>query len=136
MVCSTKQCVCKNEKEIENEKKVEDDIWCDSDVIPNNDIIRHHYKQGYLDGLTSNKENSLQCGFNLAYPIGAELGIKVGKILATVKCNNEESFDNAKNQLNIKNILNNKYFDNDLNLLNDSHELINKWESKPNAIEQ
>lgn len=102
----------------------------DEKIIPNNDIIRTHYKQGYVDGITKAKETSLQDGFDDGFPKGAELGIEVGKILSKLKHSNDE-FDQAKKELNITNVLNMKYFDDDFNLIKSPHELIVKYTQKP-----
>lgn len=139
-------CSCKdksNELNINNLASMNspnnDDIWADddagetNDIIANKDIIRSHYKQGYVDGVSSAKETSLQQGFDDSYPQGAKLGIEVGQILAHLKKlkdddnNDSTNFNQAKQELNITNVLNTKYFDDELNLKKSSHELINKW---------
>lgn len=111
-----------------------DDYLSDDDredkIIPNNDIIRTHYKQGYVDGITNAKETSLQDGFDDGFPKGAELGIEVGRILSKLKQSNDE-FNEAKKELNITNVLNMKYFDDGFNLIKSSHELIVKYTQKP-----
>lgn len=138
-------CSCKdksNELNINNSTSMNspnnDDIWADdddagdtNDIIPNKDIIRSHYKQGYVDGISSGKETALQQGFDDSYPQGAKLGIEVGQILAQlIKLKDDDdstNFNQAKQELNITNVLNTKYFDDELNLKKSSHELITKW---------
>lgn len=119
-----------------------DAVWADDDDYNNanenelsnatNDIQRSHYSRGFLDGITNAKENSLQVGFDTAFPKGAQLGIRVGKILSTVlSIDTKEEFDKAKSELNIIKVLDKKYFNEDgdnLEISNQHHPVIDKWE--------
>ncbi|KAK6465952.1 hypothetical protein DFJ63DRAFT_35619 [Scheffersomyces coipomensis] len=122
-----------------------DDIWGDEDdenygdgllrVNANADIQRNHQKQGYLDGLSSAKEESLQQGFDEGFPNGALLGLTVGKLLAELKIfKDEDLFNQAKKELNIVKVLDKKYFSEDLNVTS-NHEVIQKWQNLTQALQ-
>ncbi|KAK9480809.1 hypothetical protein V1514DRAFT_324519 [Lipomyces japonicus] len=48
-------------------------------------LRRDHTRQGYLDGITRGKPESVQKAFDDGYPLGAALGIQVGKIIGTLQ---------------------------------------------------
>ncbi|EGV61547.1 hypothetical protein CANTEDRAFT_107700 [Yamadazyma tenuis ATCC 10573] len=114
-----------------------DDVWGDSDgeddIITKNssstaEIKRVHTKQGYLDGLSNAKESSLQQGFDDGYPKGGELGIMVGRILATVLSYDTELFLQCKQELIISKVLNKGYFNSNLDIEDlEAHEVLQKW---------
>ena len=124
-----------------NESNGIDDIWGDDDIeeLDNStaDIKRMHSKQGYLDGITSAKESSLQDGFDDLFPKGAELGIIVGNILGSlISYDDQELFDQAKSELNISQVLHKRYFDEDLELRStNDHEVIAKWQNVVQNLE-
>lgn len=113
-----------------------------------NEIARRHRKQGYVDGLAKHQEENLQKGFDFAYSIGADLGIKVGRLLARAciadGANNDlkdksggsgndlGSLKECMNALNISKVLDLKYFDDHLNLKDGKHGLIEEWQNKSN----
>lgn len=110
-----------------------DDIWgSDEDAVsPYADLKRAHINYGYLDGITQAQETGLQQGFDDGYPKGAELGMLVGEVLA--KCHGTTLFDQAKSDLNITKVLDKQYFDDQLDLFEESHVLIKKWQ-EPNRV--
>ncbi|CCH40995.1 hypothetical protein BN7_532 [Wickerhamomyces ciferrii] len=106
-------------------------------------LRRQHAKKGYLDGLSTSKEDSLQEGFDKGYPMGAEIGIFVGKMIGQLQIIKAlENIDDdikkranvllveARNELTIQKVLNRKYFDDDLNLPNEIHTLLQRWKSQ------
>lgn len=120
------------------DEKSDDDIWENDEVdevfISHSDVRRSHEKQGYLDGLSHAKENSLQQGFDDLFPEGAKLAISVGKILAKVKSRgSDEMFALACKELKITNILDKKYFDDELQL-NGIHIVLHEWETKASLL--
>ncbi|RLV92782.1 Uncharacterized protein YAE1 [Spathaspora sp. JA1] len=121
-------CSCKEQPIIHSpSQNTSDDIWDEEeDPKPLQDINRAHYKQGYLDGLVYQQEDSLQQGFDQGFPEGAKLGIQVGKILAVLKLKNEQLFEQAKLELNIVKVLDKKYFDDKLNVISEI-PTISKW---------
>ncbi|ESX02683.1 hypothetical protein KL918_002548 [Ogataea parapolymorpha] len=97
-------------------------------------LKRKHAKQGYLDGISKAKEESLQQGFDEGYPIGARIGARVGEILAQMKSLlmsskiSAEEYDSAFHELNIKKVLQTDFFDTKLNMLDErNHPIIRKW---------
>ncbi|KAH3675833.1 hypothetical protein WICMUC_002479 [Wickerhamomyces mucosus] len=144
-----------------------DDIWESSDEefvsrVPdeefygkkpeskeNNDISslrRIHAKQGYLAGLSSKKEETLQEGFDAGYPEGGELGIAIGEIVGSLHYfvslpldddkleEGRKLLERVKKELHIKKVLNDLYFDEDLRLKEGKHPLITKWEKLVNEL--
>lgn len=97
-----------------------------------------HSKRGYLDGISSAKEENLQTGFDDSFPQGALLGMKVGGLLgklqalaATYGSEDEElqkDFLLAQKELRINKVLTKTNFDENYNLVNDEHPVIVKWE--------
>ncbi|KAG7749266.1 hypothetical protein KL911_005172 [Ogataea haglerorum] len=97
-------------------------------------LKRKHAKQGYLDGISKAKEESLQQGFDEGYPIGARMGARIGEILAQLKILlmqskiSAEDYDSAFHELNIKKVLQTDFFDSKLNMLDErEHPMIRKW---------
>lgn len=104
-------------------------------------LKRKHGKQGYLDGLSQSKEESLQKGFDDGYPLGAKIGEKIGQLLAEVsflKFNNqieEKTYDEAMSDLAVTNVLSFKYFSENLSLTDIlDHPVIKKWTKKLSSI--
>ncbi|CDR39960.1 CYFA0S04e00936g1_1 [Cyberlindnera fabianii] len=100
-------------------------------------VRRVHAKQGYLAGLSSAKEESLQQGFDEGYPSGAIIGLEVGKILGTLQLLSsfngvagtkaKELLSTAKTELHIKKVLHRRYFDDNVQLPEEGHTVVNKW---------
>ncbi|SCV00131.1 LAMI_0G03070g1_1 [Lachancea mirantina] len=99
-----------------------------------------HSKRGYLDGITSSKEENLQTGFNASFPEGSTLGIKVGYIIGTLHMlsvlygEDDKSLlqknEQAKRELGISKILSKSEFTENCELIaSDSgeHRIIDKW---------
>jgi hypothetical protein len=126
----------------------DEDIWGDSDdEIQSKDqqetpdmakLRRTHHKQGYLDGITWAKEQHLQKGFDTGYPEGAQLALRVGKIIGTLQCLSvvdddktkeaKELLQRAKKELHISKVLSWRYFNEELDLSKDGHALLIDWE--------
>lgn len=123
MAC--KEGCCQREAPPKHED-FDDDIWGDGEVVANADVMRSHEKQGYLDGITSAQNEGLQNGFDAAYPDGAQLGIRVGRILSACM-GDEDLLKKAKEELNIRKVLQSEHFGDDLVL--ERHHLIEKWEN-------
>jgi flagellar biosynthesis/type III secretory pathway protein FliH len=138
-----------NGQSVSNDDDDDDEFYgVKPDVPENSDIAalrRIHAKQGYLAGLSSQKEESLQKGFDEGYPVGADLGIQVGKILGclqilSVHSNLEVSnkakdlLKSAQNELGIKKVLNKRYFDDDMNI--ETHPLIIHWNEETQSLIQ
>lgn len=120
-----------------------DDIWGsspeDNDFVhrDTNKLREQHCKRGYLDGIVSSKESNLQKGFDDGFPHGANLGKEVGLIIGRLQCLNylygendhdlAQSFEDAQLELKINHVLNKSAFDENYDLINGSHELIEKW---------
>lgn len=100
------------------------DVWGSDDegVSQYADVQRAHIKQGYLDGITKAQEHSLQEGFDAGYPLGASLGMEVGRLLAGSRA--------SKDALNITKILDKKYFDDQLDLV-EPHPVIAELKAEP-----
>ncbi|CCE65997.1 hypothetical protein TPHA_0O00250 [Tetrapisispora phaffii CBS 4417] len=133
-----------------------DDVWGSDNSEDDNqhqyDISKLktiHNDRGYLDGITSSKETNLQDGFNAGFPNGSNLGYRVGKILGTLQSlsyilNNQETSGkesgfsqsvrqdlvDAQQELKINKVLIKSLFDNNLDLTENSHDILEKWESK------
>lgn len=105
------------------------DVWAsdDENVSEYADVQRAHINQGYLDGLTHTQELELQKGFDTAYPEGAALGIRVGRILARLHGSLE--FAQAKAELNITKVLDTKHYDLELQM-EGAHPVVLKWERR------
>lgn len=130
MGCSNCQPEIKTLLHSKDSNDFEDDVWGDDDVYvdANADVKRAHQKQGYLDGLASAQESSLQSGFDKAFSDGARMGAAVGKILGELRALGEsELFYQATKELNIAKIMDKKYFDSELKIQK-NHEVIYKWQ--------
>lgn len=104
-----------------------DEVWGDAEFVSTGDIERIHVKQGYVDGLSRAKEDSLQRGFDDGYPIGAQYGIRAGQVLARL-APDDPRLAEARRELNIANLLQRAYFD--ANLDADNHPVLAKWEAQ------
>ncbi len=155
--------VIMGKKEVQDQEISDSEIWADSDeefrpnvpddefygeksgVLENSEISalrRVHAKKGYLDGLSTAKEDSLQEGFDKGYPLGASIGIDVGKVISKLqfistmneidpklKDQAKTYLESAKEELLIQKVLNRRYFDGDLKLPEDVHSLLQRWKS-------
>ncbi|KAI5960778.1 YAE1 [Candida pseudojiufengensis] len=149
LTCSCKNSTNMNIKSTSSEQApLSDDIWESEDEethksnernFVHNDIIRQHRKQGYLDGITYNKETNLQQGFDNSFSNGGQLGIDVGYILAKVKIIDKKVGSNLLTEciedLRISKIFNDQYFNSELEMINDQHELIEKWQKRLKKLE-
>lgn len=79
----------------------DDDIWASDDhrdfqspVTSNNreallsdlpTIKRQHMTDGYREGLSIGKAKVMQSGFDLGYPIGANIAMRAGKVLGCIE---------------------------------------------------
>ncbi|KAL7662601.1 Protein YAE1 [[Candida] zeylanoides] len=104
-----------------------DEVWGDAEFVSTGDIERIHVKQGYVDGLSRAKEDSLQRGFDDGYPTGAQYGIRAGQVLARL-APDDPRLAEARRELNIANLLQRAYFDANLNA--DDHPVLAKWEAE------
>ncbi|KAK9239911.1 hypothetical protein V1525DRAFT_397117 [Lipomyces kononenkoae] len=87
-------------------------------------LQRDHSQQGYLDGITMGKPESVQQGFDSGYPFGAELGLQVGRVLGMLQGlrslaagikQRESSVDDLERRarselLDIQNLFNSQYW--------------------------
>lgn len=107
-----------------------DEVWASDEegVSVYADRQRAQVSQGYLDGITSAQELGLQYGFDKGYPEGANLGIRVGRILATLY--GTDQFETAKRELNIIKVLDRKYYDDLLDVKESDHPLVVHWEKE------
>ncbi|KAL3230421.1 Protein YAE1 [Nakaseomyces bracarensis] len=127
-----------------------DDVWgSDGDeVVPDltQDLRKlrdNHSKRGYLDGIVSAKDENLQTGFNASFPLGSELGMRVGKIIGRLQgleyryggddTQLTEDFVKAKQELRIDKILTKSIFDPEYNLPEGKHPTVDKWEELTNT---
>ncbi|QLG74655.1 hypothetical protein HG535_0G05380 [Zygotorulaspora mrakii] len=95
-----------------------------------------HIKRGYLDGVTKSKDTNLQKGFNEGFPTGAEIGLKIGKLIGILQALNlkygeeddelRENLKLAQHELLIQKVLTKSMFDPDLNLQGE-HVIVKKW---------
>lgn len=136
-------------EEVSQENHLLDDVWGsdDNEVTINNEIdmsqdvkkLRdNHSKRGYLDGIVSAKDENLQTGFNTAFPLGGELGMRIGKIIGRLQgleyrygdndTELKEDFTKAKQELRINKILTKSIFDNEYTLPDEKHPVVIKWE--------
>ncbi|KAG7192604.1 Essential protein Yae1, N terminal [Scheffersomyces spartinae] len=105
-----------------------DDIWGEGEVSETVELKRRQHKKGYVDGVSQGQTASLQQGFDSGYPTGADLGTRVGRILAILKARgDEDSYKQAIKELGISDVLKSTYFDGDLKV-KDGHLLIEHWE--------
>lgn len=122
-----------------------DDVWgSDSDALSPHEsqdlkkLEEHHYKRGYVDGISGSKEANLQDGFDEAFPLGSYLGMEVGKLMGVMQCLNfkyghqdeelHQDFQLAQKELRINKILTKSMFDTNL-ALSEEHAIIAKWKS-------
>jgi len=155
-------------EETETSSLSDGDIWADSDEeftpkVADDDFYgakpqapestetaalrRVHAKKGYLDGLSTSKEESLQEGFDQGYPLGAHVGMEIGKIIGKLQylstmTNVDQRFRDeakckieiAKSELLIQKVLHRKYFTDEVNLPNDQHSLIERWKTEVDQL--
>lgn len=121
---------CKNpERKVQPESGDDAEIWASDDehVSVYADLQRAHVNQGYLDGLTRTQELELQKGFDTAYPEGAALGVRVGRILA--RLHGKPEFAQAKDELAITRVLDTKHYDLELKMAGE-HPVVAEWERR------
>ncbi|SCU86045.1 LAME_0D04280g1_1 [Lachancea meyersii CBS 8951] len=100
-----------------------------------------HAKRGYLDGITSAKDENLQQGFDSSYNVGSALGLRVGVILGELQVltllhgENDEplktDLKRAQQELRINKVLSKQNFDQNFNLVEEQC-LIKDWETTLN----
>lgn len=135
-------------EEIPKENDLLDDVWgSDGDEAINTEVPLsqdlkklkdNHTKRGYLDGIVSAKDENLQTGFNMSFPLGGELGMRVGKIIGKLQGLEyrygdedpqlKDDFTKAKQELKIDKILTKSIFDHEYNLAENTHPVVTKWE--------
>ncbi|SCV02152.1 LANO_0F15566g1_1 [Lachancea nothofagi CBS 11611] len=96
-----------------------------------------HNKRGYLDGITSAKEENLQQGFDHSYHIGANIGSRIGvvlgglQILAFLHGDNNETLKKdlaqAQQDLRINKVLSKENFDNNCTMVKTENP-VSYWE--------
>ncbi|CEP63159.1 Yae1p LALA0_S07e03730g [Lachancea lanzarotensis] len=96
-----------------------------------------HNKRGYLDGITSAKEDNLQKGFDSSYSVGSNLGVRIGvilgelQILALLHGGSDkaltEDFQRAQLELRINKVLSKQHFDENCNPIH-VNSPIQRWE--------
>lgn len=119
---------CTKHRERKVQPETDDaDVWGDENVSVYADLQRAHVNQGYLDGITHTQELELQKGFDRAYPEGAALGVRVGRILARLQGTDE--FARAKSELAIANVLDTKHYDLELKMEGE-HPVVAEWERR------
>lgn len=110
------------------------DVWASDDehVSVYADLKRAHVNQGYLDGLTHTQELELQKGFDAAYPEGADLGMRVGRVLA--RLHGTPDFVHAKSDLSIARVLDTKHYDLELKMEGE-HPVVAEWERRVEQLQ-
>ncbi|XBW35797.1 hypothetical protein QEN19_001370 [Hanseniaspora menglaensis] len=104
-----------------NEPESDDIFWSDSASINSVSLhsaeIKHddpHYKQGYVDGVSTFDNNVIQKNCDSTFKTGNEIGYRVGKIVGKIQFHLRDDEANKKvflEKLNINNILQEKNFD-------------------------
>ena len=112
---------------------VEDDFWGSGEESESRNeesteirkLRSVHSKRGYLDGITSAKEDNLQAGFDESFPLGAQYGIDVGKILGGLQMlvsiygdedpELREQMKLVQEELRINKVLAKRHFDEEMN---------------------
>ena len=80
-----------------------EDVWRDEEPSETTLAKFALKNQGYLDGLTVQKNKSVQIGFDEGYPAGADVGYRVGYILGTLQALGKlEQLEVAKRELSKK----------------------------------
>lgn len=129
------------------------DIWC-SDSEDNSKLeesletrkLREvHKKRGYVDGISSAKEENLQAGFDSTFSIGSKLGLRVGNLVGRFQVlrtlygdADSDLVEDARlveNELRINKVLASRHFNEDLDPLASLEELVGKWESRLTVYE-
>lgn len=126
---------------------VEDDFWGSGEESESRNeesteirkLRSVHSKRGYLDGITSAKEDNLQAGFDESFPLGAQYGIDVGKILGGLQMlvsiygdedpELREQMKLVQEELRINKVLAKRHFDEEMNPLDTLAALIGKWQA-------
>ncbi|CAH02546.1 Yae1p [Kluyveromyces lactis] len=99
-----------------------------------------HSKRGYLDGISSAKEENLQAGFDDTFPLGAKYGFQIGEIvgklrLFTTLYGNADpqvaaDLKQAQDELRINRVLSARHFDEELQPLDSLKVLLSKWQAR------
>lgn len=123
-----------------------DDIWNSEEPNPGGQesmevkkLRKVHHSRGYVDGISSAKEENLQNGFDDAFPVGAELGFAIGEIIGRLQVLNclygsenpelREKFKLAKQELRINNLLSKRNFDENFDHLPSLEDILGKWKA-------
>lgn len=89
-----------------------------------------HHNAGYLEGITASKEEYLQQGFDAEYPVGADIGLKVGRIIGKLQGLGLVDLEvKALKELSLEALFSAKYFDQESvkPTYEAEHPLISKW---------
>ncbi|SCU86822.1 LAFA_0E03246g1_1 [Lachancea sp. 'fantastica'] len=126
----------------------DNDIWATDLEVSSSEFQRQetaeirklrsiHSKRGYVDGITSAKEDNLQEGFDSSYSVGSNLGTRIGvvlgelQILALLHGNNDNTLaanlQRAQQELRINKVLNVQHFDENCNPIH-TNIPITRWE--------
>lgn len=97
--------------------------------------LRHrHGNRGYLGGVTSGNSQGLQHGFDDAYPIGANLGMLVGRLVGSTLFRarsgqiSPEVRDQALSELTITYIYDPQFYNDNLEMTHPlDHPVVRKW---------
>lgn len=99
-------------------------------------LRENHFKRGYVDGISGNKEAKLQEGFDTAFPLGSRIGMECGRLIGVLQFLDfihgkedeelHEDFQLAQKELKIDKVLTKSMFDVDLNLT-EQHRAIARW---------
>ncbi|SCU99264.1 LADA_0H18624g1_1 [Lachancea dasiensis] len=97
-----------------------------------------HQKRGYLDGITSAKEENLQSGFDETYGIGSKFGNRIGivlgglYVLATLHGERDDALKRdlaqAQRDLRINKTLSKQHFDENCDMREES-DPVSAWEN-------
>ncbi|CDO95986.1 unnamed protein product [Kluyveromyces dobzhanskii CBS 2104] len=130
-----------------------EDVWgSDSEFMPGseespelNKLRQVHSKRGYLDGISSAKEENLQAGFDATFPMGSQYGFQIGllvgklQLLATLYGKSDlrllEDMKQVQKELRINKVLADKHFDENLKPLDSLDELLCKWQLRLSQYE-
>lgn len=116
------------------------DIFFSEDEFQGNNLAANytnnehnaHYKQGYVDGVSTFNNNLIQQNCDNTFRLGNQLGFKIGKLVGKIQYklrHDETNMNRFLDKLNVNLILQEKNFDNDYKeFLND--EYINNVEKE------
>lgn len=61
-------------------------------------LQRTHLKSGYRDGISQGRQDAVQPGFDEAYPTGAGIGLRIGRIIGILEALLENSQDKIESR--------------------------------------